>query len=216
MGEDYYKTIFSKNLKKYMELNGKTQIDLINDLGFNKSAVSTWCNGTRLPRMDKVDALAKYFGISRSDLIEEKAEIAESYYLNDDAKELAQFLFDNPEYKVLFDASRKVKREDIEFVKTFNDYMITASIDDIDKLGFVSKISANKMELYDAVNAYMNYPEYFEFLKENSSEELQKAIPVLEEILKNDNDGKKLEKINDYLIDNADDRAFSEFLCELR
>ncbi len=121
MGEDYYKTIFSKNLKKYMELNGKTQIDLINDLGFNKSAVSTWCNGTRLPRMDKVDALAKYFGISRSDLIEEKAEIAESYYLNDDAKELAQFLFDNPEYKVLFDASRKVKREDIEFVKQMLD-----------------------------------------------------------------------------------------------
>ena len=121
MGEDYYKTIFSKNLKNYMELNGKTQIDLINDLGFNKSAVSTWCNGTRLPRMDKVDALAKYFGISRSDLIEEKAEIAESYYLNDDAKELAQFLFDNPEYKVLFDASRKVKREDIEFVKQMLD-----------------------------------------------------------------------------------------------
>ena len=106
--------------------------------------------------------------------------------------------------------------EDIEFVKTFNDYMITASIDDIDRLGFVSKISANKMELYDAVNAYMNYPEYFEFLKDNSSEELQKAIPVLEEILKNDNDGKKLEKINDYLIDNTDDRSFSEFLCELR
>lgn len=45
---------------------------IINDLGFNKSSVSTWCNGTRLPRMDKVDALAKYFGINRSDLIEER------------------------------------------------------------------------------------------------------------------------------------------------
>ena len=57
-----------------MSLNNKTQVDLINDLGFNKSAVSTWCNGTRLPRMDKVDALAKYFGIRRSDLIEDKSE----------------------------------------------------------------------------------------------------------------------------------------------
>lgn len=121
MGEDYYKKVFSKNLKKYMELNGKTQIDLINDLGFNKSAVSTWCNGTRLPRMDKVDALARYFGINRSDLIEEKESNDESYYLNDDAKELAQFMFDNPEYKVLFDASRKVKKEDIEFVKQMLD-----------------------------------------------------------------------------------------------
>ena len=74
MAEDEYKRIFSKNLRKYMSLNNKTQVDLINDLGFNKSAVSTWCNGTRLPRMDKVDALAKYLGIRRSDLIEDKSE----------------------------------------------------------------------------------------------------------------------------------------------
>lgn len=74
MPEEIYKKIFSKNLNYYMELNGKNQSDLINDLGFNKSAVSTWCNGIRLPRMDKVEALAKYFGINRSDLIEEKPD----------------------------------------------------------------------------------------------------------------------------------------------
>lgn len=72
MSDDFYKKIFSKNLRYYMELNQKEQIDIINDLGFNKSSVSTWCNGTRLPRMDKVDALAKYFGINCSDLIEER------------------------------------------------------------------------------------------------------------------------------------------------
>ena len=72
MPEDIYKKIFSKNLNYYMELNKKTQTDLINDLGFDKSAVSTWCNGTRLPRMDKIEILAQYFKINRSDLIEEK------------------------------------------------------------------------------------------------------------------------------------------------
>lgn len=72
MPDETYKKIFSKNLNHYMEINHKTQTDLITDLGFNKSAVSTWCNGTRLPRMAKVDALAKYFKIKRSDLIEEK------------------------------------------------------------------------------------------------------------------------------------------------
>lgn len=55
-----------------MKANDKTQSDLVNDLNFNKSAVSTWCNGTRLPRMDKVEILAQYFNINRSDLIEEK------------------------------------------------------------------------------------------------------------------------------------------------
>lgn len=72
MPEDIYKKIFSQNLNYYMELNKKTQTDLINDLGFDKSAVSTWCNGTRLPRMDKIEILAQYFKINRSDLIEEK------------------------------------------------------------------------------------------------------------------------------------------------
>ena len=72
MSDETYKKIFSQNLNYYMSLNRKTQSDIINDLGYNKSAVSTWCNGTRLPRMDKVDALAKYFGINRSDLIKEK------------------------------------------------------------------------------------------------------------------------------------------------
>ncbi|MBS6396709.1 MAG: helix-turn-helix transcriptional regulator [Clostridiales bacterium] len=124
MPEEIYKKIFSKNLNHYMEINKKTQSDLVTDLGFNKSAVSTWCNGTRLPRMDKVDSLAKYFGINRSDLIEEKSSRSDAnYYLNDDAKDMAQFLFENPEYKVLFDASRKVKKEDIEFVKQMMDRM---------------------------------------------------------------------------------------------
>lgn len=74
MSEETYKRIFSKNLNYYMTLNAKTQTDLINDLGFNKSAVSTWCNGTRLPRMDKVEKLAQYFKINRSDLMEEKSK----------------------------------------------------------------------------------------------------------------------------------------------
>lgn len=43
--------------------------------------------------------------------------IPDSYYLNPKARDMAQFLFENPEYKVLFDASRKVKPEDIQFVK---------------------------------------------------------------------------------------------------
>lgn len=55
-----------------MSLCNKNQIDIIRDLGINKSAVSTWVNGTRLPRMDKVDLLANYLGCTRSDLIEER------------------------------------------------------------------------------------------------------------------------------------------------
>lgn len=72
--EEKYQEIFSKNLRYYMSTYNKTQTDIINELNINKSAISTWVNGTRLPRMDKIDMLAKYFHINRSDLLEEKSE----------------------------------------------------------------------------------------------------------------------------------------------
>ena len=119
MSEDYYKLIFSQNLKKYMDLNGKEQIDLINDLGYNKSAVSTWCNGTRLPRMDKVDTLAKYFGISRSDLIEEHQDTPDTYYLNDETKEIAIEIHRNPDMRGLFDIARNTTPERLKVYYNF-------------------------------------------------------------------------------------------------
>lgn len=127
MSDDIYKKIFSKNLNYYMQKFGKTQTDMINDLNINKSAISTWCNGTRLPRMDKVQMLADYFKIEKSDLLEEKSEPysdeTPAYYYDEDAANAAEFLYKNPEYKVLFDASRKVKAEDIGFVKRMIDRM---------------------------------------------------------------------------------------------
>ena len=127
LDEDYYKRLFSKNLKKYMDLNSKTQTDIINDLGFNKSAVSTWCNGSRLPRMDKVNVLAEYFGISRSDLIDDKPKekVDNAYYLNEETREIAQEIFENPDMKSLFDMSRKMPPErlkaHLDFMKQLYD-----------------------------------------------------------------------------------------------
>jgi len=118
MNEEYYKKIFSKNLKHYMEINGKTQIDIINDLGVNKSAISTWCNGTRLPRMDKVQILADYFGINKSDLIEEKTESDDSYYINEETRKIAQEIYDNDELSLLFDAARDAAPEDLKTIHT--------------------------------------------------------------------------------------------------
>ncbi|MFR2594338.1 MAG: helix-turn-helix domain-containing protein [Butyribacter sp.] len=115
MLDDRYKKIFAENLKYYMKLHNKNQADLINDLGFNKSSVSTWCNGTRLPRMDKVDILAKYFDINRSDLIEDKdTEHKPSYYLNPETSRIAQKIYDNKELSVLFDAAQDAEPEDLQ------------------------------------------------------------------------------------------------------
>lgn len=66
------KNIFAANLRRYMELNDKSRKDVCNDLGFNYNTYTDWVKGKKYPRMDKVEMLANYFGILKSDLIEEK------------------------------------------------------------------------------------------------------------------------------------------------
>ena len=67
-----HKTIFSTKLKEKMDEAGKTRMDISNDLGFSYYTVTDWVKGKKMPRMDKVEILAKYFGCLISDLIEEK------------------------------------------------------------------------------------------------------------------------------------------------
>ena len=110
------KEIMARNIKRLMELKGKDRNEICKDLGFKYTTFTDWINAKTYPRIDKIELMADYFGVLKSDLVEEKEENADSYYLNQDADEAAQFLFQNPEYKVLFDASRKVKPEDINFV----------------------------------------------------------------------------------------------------
>ena len=129
MSEQEFNQLFSKRLRFYLNKCNMTQLELSKRLGVGTTSVYNWCNGIKTPRMDKVDAMCSIFGCKRSDLISEKDESDESYYFNDDARELAEFMFKNPEYKVLFDASRKVKKEDIEFVKEFMDRMRVDSDD---------------------------------------------------------------------------------------
>lgn len=107
------KLIFSKMLNYYMNKNGKTQVDLINDLGINKSTISTWCNGTKMPRMGTIQTLADYFGIMKSDLIEEKPATIEDDGLSGQEKQLSE-LFKNlneDNRDILLDLAASLKRK---------------------------------------------------------------------------------------------------------
>lgn len=68
------KNVFAENLKKYMIATGRTRRDISDALGISYFTVSDWVNGKKYPRMDKVELLAQYFGILKSDLIEAKEE----------------------------------------------------------------------------------------------------------------------------------------------
>jgi len=66
------KEIFSKNLKYYMKLNDKSRNDICKDLGFKYTTFTDWYKGKIYPSIDKIELLANYFNIKKSDLIENK------------------------------------------------------------------------------------------------------------------------------------------------
>lgn len=110
------KEIFSRNLKKYIDQSGKTRKQICADLDLTYSTFTEWVNGNIYPRIDKIELLSNYFGIEKSDLIEDNNDKENTYYKDADTRDFIQFMHENPEYKILFDASRNVKKEDIEFV----------------------------------------------------------------------------------------------------
>lgn len=68
------KEVFAKNLKYYVDRSGKSQKDLANMVGVAYSTFNDWIKAKKYPRIDKIEMLANYFGILKSDLIEEKTE----------------------------------------------------------------------------------------------------------------------------------------------
>ena len=72
MTEEEQRKIFSKNLSFYISHNGKQQIDVAKDLEINPTTLNMWCKGKSMPSVGKIQKLADYFRIGKSDLTDEK------------------------------------------------------------------------------------------------------------------------------------------------
>lgn len=66
------KETMSKNLKYYIEKSGQDRKTLAKIWGFPYSTITDWINGVKYPRIDRIEVMAEYFGILKSDLIEER------------------------------------------------------------------------------------------------------------------------------------------------
>jgi len=75
MGDLGNKEIFAKNLNYYMNINQKNRSDVCRDLDIPYSTFTDWCNANIYPRIDKIEMLANYFEIKKSDLVENKEKI---------------------------------------------------------------------------------------------------------------------------------------------
>lgn len=71
------KEIFANNLSFYMEQKGVDRNTLCADLDLKYTTVRDWLKGITYPRIGKIELLANYFNINKSDLIENKNSTAQ-------------------------------------------------------------------------------------------------------------------------------------------
>ncbi len=82
------KVVMAKNLQYYMELNGVSRQDVCDALKIKYTTFTDWVKGNVYPRIDKIELLANYFGIEKSDLVEDRARCASKISVTQDEAEL--------------------------------------------------------------------------------------------------------------------------------
>lgn len=78
------KETMAANLTYYLERSGKTQRELAEIVGVAPSTFSDWLKAKKYPRIDKIEILADYFGVLKSDLIEDRSEEYKNMQKNND------------------------------------------------------------------------------------------------------------------------------------
>lgn len=78
--------------------------------GIAPATLTAWKKGEYTPKNNKLQLIADYFGVTLEYLTTGRSE----YYINPDTAEKAQELFENPEMRLLFDAARNSRPEDLQ------------------------------------------------------------------------------------------------------
>jgi transcriptional regulator with XRE-family HTH domain len=117
MSSDRNKEILAANIKKYMEQKGVSNQQLCDDLNFKYTTFMDWIKAVTYPRMPKVEAMANYFGVKKSDLIEEKTP--EQIEVEKKASSIAEAVLkmkSEPEFLSLIEKLMKLESSQIRSV----------------------------------------------------------------------------------------------------
>lgn len=100
-------------LKELREMKGVTQLEFSRDIGVAASTAGMWEQGRREPDAETLKSIAQYFNVSTDYLL---GNDPPSYYHDPETALLAQEAHDNPDLRILFDASRKLSPKDLQTV----------------------------------------------------------------------------------------------------
>lgn len=72
--------IIADNITNLLRVNNRTQLELAEYLDVTQATVSNWCNGIKMPRMDKIDKICAFFGVNRSVIMTERKTVSRPLY----------------------------------------------------------------------------------------------------------------------------------------
>lgn len=105
---------FAERLKELRNLKGMYQGEIAQILGVTRQAVSQYERGEREPSYEMLEKLADYFNVDMNYLL--GREDRSTYYIDPEVAEIADFLHKHPDHKTLFEASKNLTKEDLQFV----------------------------------------------------------------------------------------------------
>ena len=111
MGYEVFEMLCNKKGVKPFHVSKET--------GVSTATLSSWKTGRYIPKPDKLQKIADYFGVSVEYLrtgkgTEKESTSGQKYYFDDETAEKAQEMFENPGMRILFDAARDSKPEDLQ------------------------------------------------------------------------------------------------------
>ena len=88
--------------------------DVSRATGIRSGVFSDWKAGRYTPKADKMTLIADFLGIPVEPLLTgvQTNEQPGGYYVDDEAAQYAQEIFENPNLRALFDAARTIRKED--------------------------------------------------------------------------------------------------------
>ena len=115
-----------KEMLTYLRVRANlSQAELADKLGVAKSTISMYEVGKREPDFETLEAIADFFNVDMNFLLGKDGSENDHYYLNDETREIAQEVFENPDMRTLFKVARDIPPErlkaHIEFMKSLKE-----------------------------------------------------------------------------------------------
>ena len=116
--------IFTKNLRLLMAKSGKTQKEISTAIGVSCPTFSDWCNGKKYPRIEKMELLANYFGVTVSELMDEQGkEIHTDLSTRNVKNEVLDVIIRLHTDSEFLELAEKISKLDSEQIKAFQRFL---------------------------------------------------------------------------------------------